>query len=212
MKEKNKLHKKVIHTNIYELIDNTREVFLPYGAIGLFGLAFIESSFFVVPPDVLLIPLCIMAPELALFYAAVCTLGSVAGAIFGYYLGYKGGRPILLKYASNENIHKVQDLFKEHGALAVGLAGFTPIPYKIFAISSGVFKFKLHPFIIVSIIGRGARFFIEAIILMYYGKDILVFISAYFEIVTVTIGIVVVLIYLIYKKFKKGKHIMYAAR
>jgi undecaprenyl-diphosphatase len=193
--------------NIEELVESTREFFLPYGPVGLFVLAFIESSFFIVPPDVLLAPLCLLNPELALFYAAVCTAGSVCGAVFGYYLGKKGGRPVLLRCASEDNIRRVEDLFRQHGALAVGLAGFTPIPYKVFTISSGVFNYSIHPFIAVSILGRGARYFLLAIILMVFGEEILGFISSYFEVVTVGFGIAVILIYVAYRKIVLPKRI-----
>lgn len=187
--------------NFYDLVDKTKEIFLPFGALGLFVVAFIESSFFIVPPDIILIALSLMDPSASLFYAAVTTIGSVSGAVFGYYIGVKGGRPILLKIASDEMVKKVQRLYDEYGSLAIGLAGFTPIPYKVFAISSGVFGFRLPSFIVASVIGRGARFFLEALIIMYYGEEILSFISNYFGPLTLIIGLLTIVVVYLYKKY-----------
>jgi|Deesub1362A_J573_1020465.scaffolds.fasta_scaffold00023_183 undecaprenyl-diphosphatase len=193
--------------SLERVIEETKDFFLPYGPLGLFALAFIESSFFIVPPDVLLIPLCLVNPELAFFYASVCTIGSVSGAIFGYYIGKKGGRPVLLKYASEDKIKKVEELFRKHGTLAVGLAGFTPIPYKVFTISSGVFNHKIHPFIIVSLIGRGLRFFSLAAIIKLYGDKIMGIISSYFEAFSLALGLAVLLIYIAYRKMSSPKRL-----
>jgi undecaprenyl-diphosphatase len=151
---------------------------------------------------VLLIPMCILNADLSLFYAFVCTIGSVSGAIFGYYLGKKGGRPILLRFASQQKIEKVEDLFNEHGALAVALAAFTPIPYKVFTISSGVLNYKIHLFVLASIVGRGGRFFIEAAIMMHFGERMLAFVSSYFEVATLLFGIGVLFIYIVYRLWR----------
>lgn len=190
---------------MFAFVERVKEALLPFGSVGLFILAFVESSFFIVPPDILLIPLCLLNPDKALLYAFVCTLGSVCGAIFGYYLGIKGGRPVLLRLAREEQIEKIQKFYAEYGALAVGMAGFTPIPYKVFTISSGVFKYRLHPFIVVSMLSRGARFFIEAGVIMLYGDAIVGFISAYFGHVTFGIAAVVAVFMLLYKRFKRGR-------
>jgi len=188
-----------------EFVEHVKEILLPFGTVGLFALAFIESSFFIVPPDVLLIPLCLFNPERALFYALVCTLGSVCGAVFGYYIGMKGGRPVLMRLAREDQVAKIQALYAEYGALAVGMAGFTPIPYKIFSISSGVFKYRLHPFIAVSLLSRGARFFLEAAVIMLYGDEMVSFISVYFGHVTLAIGALVTLFVLLHKRFKRTR-------
>ena len=89
------------------LIEWTKIIFLPFGALGLFIIAFMESSFFPIPPDLLLIPMVLVAPELWWFYASICTIGSVAGAAFDYWIGKKGGRPVLRKLVSNKNLDRV---------------------------------------------------------------------------------------------------------
>src|SRR3989344_1927506 len=105
-----------------------------YGLLGLFLLAFAESSFFPVPPDVLLIAFSLASPENAFIYAAVATLGSVLGGLFGYFLGKKFGEPLLLRFAKKETVSHVQKLYSEMGSWIVFIAGFSPIPYKVFTI------------------------------------------------------------------------------
>ena len=114
------------------LIEWTQSTFGSYGSAGIFVVAFMESSFFPIPPDLLLIPFIIATPDLWIFYAAVATVGSVAGAVLGYYIGLWGGRPLLLKLAGEHKTHKVDRYFKKYGDWAIGIAGFTPIPYKKF--------------------------------------------------------------------------------
>ena len=179
------------------------DVFGPLGAIGIFIVAFAESSFFPIPPDVLLIPLSLAAPELALLYALVATVGSVLGAFLGYYIGQKGGRPVLVKIAKEERVQKVENYFKKYGTWAIGIAGFTPIPYKIFTIAAGVFNHDLKKVILVSIVSRAARFFMIGIIIMFWGDAIITFIDQYFAAFTIGVTGLFILGYLGYKKFIK---------
>ena len=117
---------------INSLISWTNNTF--QGWYGLFILAFIESSFFPIPPDLLLIALCLAKPSLGLFFALICTIGSVLGAMFGYGIGYYGGKPLLLRLFSSSKVSKVHNLFERYEAWAIFIAGFTPIPYKVFTI------------------------------------------------------------------------------
>ncbi|MFA4016087.1 MAG: hypothetical protein RUDDFDWM_001188 [Candidatus Fervidibacterota bacterium] len=133
-----------------------------YGLIGLFTVAFIESSFFPVPPDVLLIAIVGVSPNLALKSSFTCTVGSVFGALLGYAIGLIGGRPILLKLFKREKVEAVEALYNEYGGYAVLIAAFTPIPYKLFTIASGVFRLSIGTMLLMSLIGRGARFFLVA--------------------------------------------------
>ncbi|MDF2956070.1 YqaA family protein [Candidatus Alkanophaga liquidiphilum] len=176
---------------------------LPYGTWGLFAVAFAEASFFVAPPDVLLIPIALAAPERALFYALVTTLGSTLGGIFGYFIGLKGGRPLLLKFASEGKVQRVDEYFGRYGALAVGIAGFTPIPYKIFTISAGVFRMSLTSMVVASLLSRGARFFLEATLLMLYGDEIIVLVEGYFEVLTLLAAAVFLAAYFLYIKSRR---------
>ena len=185
------------------LIQWTENTFLPFGGSGLFLIAFMESSFFPVPPDLLLIPLVLLHPEMALWYALICTVGSTAGSILGYQIGRRGGRRVLKKLISENRMEQIDDSFKKHGVFAVGAAGFSPIPYKIFTIAAGTFKLDLWKVVVVSFFCRGARFFPEAIILMIYGDQILDFLINYFEIFTFGVLAVVFAFYWLYKKKKK---------
>ena len=97
------------------------------GILGLFILAFIESSFFPIPPDVFLIPLTLITPELWWLYALVCTVGSTLGALFGYFIGKKGGRPLLRKIISKQKADKVDYYYEKYGDWALGISGFSPI-------------------------------------------------------------------------------------
>ncbi len=133
-----------------------------------------ESSFFPVPVDVLLAPMVLARRDRAWWYASLATLGSVAGAVIGYYIGLflfdQVAQPIIDLYHFQEKFIYVQTLFKEYGVWIIFIAGFSPIPYKIFTITAGVVGMPLLPFILTSVIARGARFFLVAG-LIYAGGD-----------------------------------------
>ena len=154
-----------------------------YATWALFFIAVIESSFFLLPPDVLLIPMVLAARQRAWFLATLCTFGSVVGGIFGYGIGLFAfetvGRPILEIYHALEKFEEMRGLYNEHGALIVFSAGFSPIPYKVFTITSGAANMNLVTFTIASIFGRGARFFLVAALLWKFGKPIRIFVEQY---------------------------------
>ena len=147
----------------------------------LFFIALIESSFFLIPPDVLLIPIILAARNRAWLLAGICTLGSVIGGILGYGIGMFAfeaiGRPILDMYHAFAKFEEMRGLYNEHGALIVFSAGFSPIPYKVFTIASGVADMNIFTFTIASIFGRGARFFLVAALLWKFGEPIKTFIE-----------------------------------
>jgi membrane protein YqaA with SNARE-associated domain len=168
----------------------------PYATIALIILAFSESIFFPVPPDVLLIVLVLGYSTKAFKYALYCTIGSASGALVGYLLGHfiwvnKIGEFTWFANLFFENIpgfsvdlfSKIKGLFEEWDFWIIFTAGFTPIPYKIFTITAGVFDINLPMFILSSIVSRGARFFILAFLLWKYGESIKVFIDKYFNII-----------------------------
>lgn len=169
----------------------------------LFIISFIESSFFPVPPDVLLIPLCIGKPKKALRFALICTVGSVLGGVLGYYIGMffmEGlGYKIIDFYNIGEEFIKVKSLFHEHGALAIGIAGFTPIPYKVFTIASGVMNFSILSLVLTSFVARGLRFFIVSILLYKYGDKVREFIEKYFNILSILFMLLLILGYVFIK-------------
>ncbi|MCS7193195.1 MAG: DedA family protein [Armatimonadetes bacterium] len=142
-----------------------------YGQAGLFIVAFAESSFFPIPPDVLVIALVMPPINASPFITAfVCTFGSVVGAIGGWFIGRWGGRPILDRLFNREKVQQVERLYDRYGVAAVLIAAFTPIPYKVFTIASGVFKLSILGFIVASVIGRGARFFMVAYLTDWFGE------------------------------------------
>ncbi|HNY68986.1 MAG TPA: VTT domain-containing protein [Bacillota bacterium] len=172
------------------LMEWALDVFGRFGAAGLFVVAFAESSFFPVPPDVILLPMCIAHPRAAVLYAVITTASSVLGAAFGYLVGARGGRPLLLRFTDDQGLRTVQRLFDRYGGWAVGIAAFTPIPYKVFTIASGIFRVRLTPFFTASIIGRGGRFFLEAALAARYGEAFREMIGPRFEIITLLVGLV----------------------
>lgn len=178
---------------IYRLYDWTISwAGTPHGTAALGLIAFAESSVFPIPPDVLLIALSLGRPDLAFWYAAVSTLGSVAGGIAGYAIGYWGGRPVVVRLFGRSRVEMVHRYFQRYEAWAVGIAGFTPIPYKVFTIGAGVFYVNFRVFILVSVISRGARFFLVATLLFMFGPPIRRFIEQHFEWLTVLLVVGVI--------------------
>ncbi len=161
----------------------------PYGIWVLFAIAFVESSFFPIPPDVFLIALCIAVPHKSFKYAAVCAVGSVLGGAFGYGLGMwfmdSVGMPIMDIYGLSEKYVTVQHLYQEYDAWAVGAAGFTPLPYKLFTITAGAFHINFPTFMLVSLVSRSARFFLVAGFIWKFGPPVKVYIEKYFNILSV---------------------------
>ena len=151
----------------------------------LFFLAFAESSFFPVPPDVLLLVMALNQPDRALFFALVTTAGSTLGGAAGYGIGLAGGRPLLARLASAEKVRRIHDYFDRYQAWAVGIAGFTPIPYKVFTISAGAFYIDFVKFLLVSFVSRGARFFLVGGLVALYGRSIAEFVERYFNLLSV---------------------------
>ncbi len=155
----------------------------PYGAWALFLVAIAESSFFPVPPDFLLIALAVANPKRSLWFAAIATAGSVIGAGIGYWIGLEFyerlGRPIVEFYGAQDSYSHVQSLYREWDSLAVGIAGFTPIPFKVFTIAAGAFQLDLFTFFLASSISRGARFCLVGGLIWWFGPGIRTFIERY---------------------------------
>lgn len=154
----------------------------------LFIVAFIESSVFPIPPDVLLIPIIFANRHKALRLAFICTLGSTLGGIFGYGIGYflyqEIGVPIMEAYNYTDAIAKFSELYNYWGVWIIAAAGFTPFPYKVITITSGVTHFPFWIFVITSILSRGARFYLVAIILMTFGEKMEQLLEKHFNLIT----------------------------
>lgn len=162
----------------------------------LTGVAFAESSFFPIPPDVMLIPMVLAERAKAMRFALLCTLGSVLGGLFGYFIGAALletiGQPIIAFYGLEDKLAQFNAQYNEHGGWIVFLAGFTPIPYKVFTIASGMTGLDLITFVVASTLSRGARFFLVAGLLYYFGPAIRNFIEKYLGLVTLLGGILLV--------------------
>ncbi len=176
-----------------------------WGGGALFVLAFIESSFFPIPPDVLLIALCLGAPRKAFKYATISTVGSVAGAIAGYSIGYFSWLTPAGEFTNFANFffnnipgfthevyNNIAQLYHEHDFWIVFTAGFTPIPYKVITITSGAFNLDLIMFIIASIVSRGARFFLISGLIWKFGAPIKSFIDKYFNILAILFTVLLI--------------------
>lgn len=162
----------------------------------LFGIAFAESSFFPLPPDLMIIPMVLADRLKAWRIAIITTIGSVLGGILGYYIGAVFydliGEPIIEFYGLTHKMDQMFASYQLYGALIVFVAGFSPIPYKVFTIASGVVGMYLPSFIAASIIGRGARFFLVAGLLYWFGPTIRDFIERYLGIVTFAFTLLVI--------------------
>jgi membrane protein YqaA with SNARE-associated domain len=164
----------------------------PYGDWALFAIAFAESSLFPVPPDVLLIALCLGDPSRSLWFAALCSLGSVVGGIVGYGIGYYGGRPLLYRFFPDKKVDAVAAYFDKYNAWAIGIAGLTPLPYKLFTLSGGACAINFRVFVIVSVISRSFRFFLIAGLIWLYGEPIKAFIDQYLGLLTIAFVVILV--------------------
>jgi len=139
----------------------------------LVGLSFAESSFFPIPPDVMLAPMSLANPARAVWFASITTMASVLGGLLGYLIGlfaFDMIEPLLHSAGYYPKYLQAKAWFDEWGFWAVFLAGFSPIPYKVFTITAGVISMALAPFILASLIGRGGRFFLVALLMAWGGK------------------------------------------
>ncbi len=162
----------------------------------LAALAFMESSFFPIPPDVVLIPMVLADRRRAFWLALICTLASVAGGFFGYAIGYYLfeliGRPLVEFYGYGDQFARFTESYNAYGAWIVAAFGFTPFPYKVITIASGVAGLNIFVFALASIVSRGARFFLVAALLWYFGEPIRRFIEKYLGILTVLFFVILV--------------------
>lgn len=158
-------------------------------------VSFAESSFFPIPPDVMLAPMVLAKPDRAYFYATVCTIASVLGGLLGYAIGYflePVGMAILTTLGKADTFEASKVLFQKYGAWVIVIKGATPIPYKLITISAGVFQFNLALFVILSVLTRSARFFLVAFVLKRWGPPMLKIVERRLALFTVLFLIVMV--------------------
>jgi membrane protein YqaA with SNARE-associated domain len=169
----------------------------PYASWVLFAVAFAESSFFPIPPDVLLLPLALADREKAYRFALICTVGSVLGALLGYAIGallYESvGQWIINTYHMQDAFQRFHDQFNEWGVWIILGKGLTPIPFKLVTISSGVAQLSFVPFVLACIVTRGVRFYLVAWLLRRFGEPIREFVEKYLT--WVALGLLVVIVF-----------------
>lgn len=162
----------------------------PYGSPALFVIAFLESSFFPIPPDVLQIALSVGRPKRSYWYASVAVVGSVLGGVLGWYIGHALWQSLagfFFEYVpgfTQANFDLVQRRYDEHAFWAIFGAAFTPIPYKVFTIASGAFEVALSTLVLASLLGRSGRFFLVATGIYFLGPQVKTLIERYFGLVT----------------------------
>lgn len=188
---------------MHEIFANMNSWFQSMGVWGLAINSCVESFFLIPPPDFLLIAMDLANPQKALYYAFVCTLASAVGGGIGYAIGFWGGRPAF-KFLFKKHIDKldkVEEMYKEYGSFAVFFSAFTPVPYKIFTIGSGILKMNFFKFFFVSLLGRGSRFFLVSLVLMFFGEAV----KKYLELVILVVTILIIIFcVIVYKKIKKN--------
>ena len=157
-------------------------------------ISFVESSFFPIPPDIILIPMIIAKRTKAFIYASICTISSVIGGLFGYLIGFiffnSIGIILVNFYGMSEYIENLKEYYNNYGVWFVLVAGFTPVPFKIITIASGLFQLNLFIFILCSFVARGLRFYLISGLLYLYGEAIKYFIEKYFNYLTIIFFII----------------------
>jgi len=173
----------------------------PHAPRYLVGLAFAESSFFPIPPDVMLAPMVLADRSRAWRLAAFATTASVLGGIFGYFIGaylwIQIGDPVVNLYHAEDAYVELKNWFESYGVWVILFAGVTPIPYKLFTITAGVMSMAIAPFIILSILGRGARFFLVAACIYFGGKRLEEVLRRYIDFIGWAVVFIVVLFSLV---------------
>ncbi|MBP6014841.1 MAG: DedA family protein [Alphaproteobacteria bacterium] len=162
----------------------------------LFGVSFAESSFFPIPPDVMLIPMILAKRAKAWLIAGVCTIASVIGGFFGYAIGYflfeTIGQWVINLYGLQGGFAQFQEQFNKWGLWIILIKGMTPIPYKLITIASGAAHFNLAVFAAASLLTRGARFYLVAALLYFFGEPIRSFIEKHLTLVTTAAVVLIV--------------------
>lgn len=157
---------------LFKSINLTRDLFISLGAPGLFAVAFLEFFLLPIPPDLVLIPLALATPKLALVYAAFATAGSVSAGLIGYYIGRKGGRPALESRFAGDRVEQAEAYFDHYGLVTLTIGAFAPIPegYELLSVASGALGLDVRSYIVASLVGRGGKYFLEAVVVLALGE------------------------------------------
>ncbi|MCB9397601.1 MAG: DedA family protein [Acidobacteria bacterium] len=168
----------------------------PTAIYWLGAVSFAESSFFPIPPDLMIIPMCLANRERTAKIVTVATLASILGGLFGYWIGFYAfdsiGVPILNFYGAMDKYDQFQHYFDLYGAIMIVVAGFSPIPYKVITISAGVFHFPIGLFFLLSFASRGCRFALEGVLLWFFGQKAQTMIDKHFNKLTIVAAVLLV--------------------
>ena len=196
---KNKI--KILNSSIFEkIIEQSKSI---YAKILLYFISFIEAIFFPIPVDPLLAILVLNNKEKYIELTIFCTLASVFGGIIGWFLGYIIGEEIeelltVIPWIKNDSFNTVKTAFDENGILIIFLGAFTPLPFKIISVTSGVFHVNILAFFVMSLIGRGLRFFLVSLIVKNFGDQGIYLLKEHTFIITSLFGIILVILYLVF--------------
>lgn len=175
------------HRRLYDWVSSFAHS--KHATASLFFLSILESCFIPIAPDVLLIILSIERPKKIWLYAFITTIASVIGGVLGYYIGaeiWERVAPYFFQHVFSEELFsQVQSLYQKWDFWAVFVGAFTPIPYKVFTVTAGVFQVSIFQFIVASLIGRGARFFLVAALIRWFGPNVKIFIDKYFNLLSI---------------------------
>lgn len=185
------------------MFEQLMQFFLQYGIWGLFGLSFLDSFILPVPPFFVQIAMSLLDPSSALKFATIAFTGSILGAPLGYVLGKTLGKPILKKLLPEKWTVLATEQFAKNGDAAVLIGSFTPIPFKVFTILSGVFNYSLTKLMLFAILGRGVKFYLIGVLFHFYGKHAKVLLDEYLELTILGIGIFVAVAWYVWNKRKK---------
>ena len=182
----------------------------PYAVPVLFTVSFVESSFFPIPADPLLIALILGLRKRAFYYAFICTAGSVFGGIFGYFVGSFLWWTETMEFSSiatffftyipgftEQLFYNIQAQYESYNFVVIFTAAFTPIPYKVFSISAGAFDINFFTFVVASILGRGLRFYGITVVLWYFGRPVKKIIDKYFDLLAILLLLISIISYII---------------
>ena len=182
----------------------------PYAVPVLFTVSFVESSFFPIPADPLLIALILGLRKRAFYYAFICTAGSVFGGIFGYFVGSFLWWTETMEFSSiatffftyipgftEQLFYNIQAQYESYNFVVIFTAAFTPIPYKVFSISAGAFDINFLTFVVASILGRGLRFYGITVVLWYFGRPVKKIIDKYFDLLAILLLLISIISYII---------------
>lgn len=171
----------------------------PHASKYLGGLSFAESVFFPIPPDVMLAPMSLSQPNKAWRFALITTVASIIGGIVGYFMGFYAFdlwlAPLIESWGYTEKLEKTMGWFEQYGIWVVFLAGFSPIPYKIFTVSAGILQMAFMPFLLASAVGRGARFYMVAGLMRFGGAPMEAKLRQYVEVLGWAVVVLAVIAY-----------------